>query len=403
MGVYLVSVDDYNLPDITTVQSLKELNWDDVDCLIFHSTTDSNLDLGLYISSAKEKVKKVIYINSTISPLNFCLFAGLDADIYDSEELLEDEETLQLLIDEYKETGMTVSIGDKDLEVLAKSVATITASSAETVRELFNNSYWVKTLETAVKNVDNALSRSAHVNIQMVDLLKEATTIVSNLEESHEKSTVEIMKLKNTVEEIQTKTKSSETIYYGKYNVPVSVNKVLYVRVLGSCLYLNSFLLAYQHYLKAQKQYTSKILFIYPKHQVLLRKITLPRLASDTMDMMRYEQYDQIVTFEPKNTVLTSFFEKSNVNIHIVVDWQYNDDKLNGHMVSKVYGVGGFKEVEMFKIKNEQTLFPVISPPDGIWIPHIKDYHKGTEAVRRNLYYEHCKNSFFKLDKQLSI
>jgi hypothetical protein len=396
----LITLNNYDLPDIRCVKSFDNIDWGTVDCLIFHSTTHNEMLIPLELSKIKDRVGKIIYINKSINPLFYCIFTGMNADIYDIEDYLMDKEMLSFLIDSYKSTGMTVKSPSADIETLAKYIAALSTSSFDSIQKMISNGFWLKTLDTAVSNVGTALSRASKININVLDMLGETTKLINTIEASNESTSLELAQLKEVIEDMSKKARPNTPFMFSTYSVPVNVQKVLYVKAVGNCRYLNSFLLAYQHYLKMNHSFSSKILFVFPKlKNVMSRYKDIPRLAMDTIDIMDIGASNIYATYEPKNAIWEAFFDQPKTGVFIVVDLMFGDDLVKGHMVETLYSASGISDLKRFNIKAERTIFCIYNNPGSIQICHISKYHTATESTKRSMYFDHCGDAFKKLDK----
>lgn len=400
--IALVSVDKYEIPGVTCYDSLKNIDFSNVTCLIFHSSKDSEMDTALILSKLKGQVEKVIYINKKINPLYYCIFTGLDADIYDMEESLSDPSVIQFMIDNYKNTGMAIKPPSADVETLAKGIAALSSMNLENLQKLLNNDFWIRTLNTAMTNVDNALTRASQINIDVVEMLGETMSLIQTLERGNEATSRELVKLKQLVYELEKKEKPNSVFIFHTYHVPVTVKRVLYVRALGYCRYLNSFLLAYQHYLKMNKKLNSKVLFAFPKLKVLMQKYKdIPRLARDSIGMVDLRSHSYFITYEPQRMVLDEFFNQQYVDLFIVMDGMFGDSLLEGHMVETYYALSGISDLQRFDIPPRKAILSLTAPPDSILIPHINKYVEANEHTRRTMYFDKCSDMFKRLDDVL--
>lgn len=401
----LVTTGNYKLKDIRSVKSFMNIDWSGVSSLIFHSTIDGDLDIIKELTSLKDRVEKVIYINSKINPLYYCIFTGLDADIYDSEDFLGDEEMLTFLVEAYKETGMTMKSANDDLDTLAKSIATISSSSFDGLQKLLSNEYWTRTLTTAVSNIDHTLARANEININVVDMLSESNKLIQELEESNGKTTEEISKLNNIIKDMERKNKPSTPFIFSSYTVPVNVPNVLLIKAYGQCRYLNSFILAYQHYLRMTKQVNTKVLFIMPKLKLLMQKYreVATRLAPDSINIVEFQNSQVFVTFEPKKLVMDSFFNQKGVQAFIVVDLMFGDKLVEGHMVKELFAVSSMTDIKNFNLQVEKCIIPISATKHNIHIPHIKNYISANDSTRKSLYFDKCSTQFTTLDNILKL
>lgn len=396
----LITLNNYELPTIKCSKSFKNIEWEDVDCFIFHSSSDGDIEIVQELNNLKGKVEKVIYVNKNINPLHYCIFTGLEADIYDTEDYLMDEEVLTYLINDYKNTGMTMKPAGNDLETLARSIATISTSSVESLQKLVSNGFWLKTLNTAVSNVDKEIVRASQININVVDMLTESAKLIEELKESHANTSTEIEKLTGVITDMERKTRPNTPFMFSTYHVPVTVPRVLYVKAYGHCRYLNSFLLSYQHYLKMDKQYSSKLIFLVPKlkHQMHRFRDVAIRLAPDSLEIVDFNSSSVFVSFEPKKSVMDAFFGQNNVQIFIVVDLMFGDVLVDGHMVKKLDAVSGFSDIQRFNLDGKRCIIPITARSENIQIPHINKYTNSNDATKRSLYFEKCAVSYKKLD-----
>lgn len=401
MGVtLLVSIHNYDLPDIKSVKSLKNTDWSNVDCLIYHSSTDSELDVGLEISRLKGVVPKIIYINQNINPLYYCLFTGLDADIYESEDYLMDASVLQFLQDSYKETGMTIKPPSADLEVLAKGIETITSDNFENIKKLLDNPYWLKTLSTAVVNVEGAMVRNQGVSIGIDEMLSEVAKIVETKKQMEENASNELNDALRLITQMEKKPRPNTPFFFNTYKVPMNSAKVLYIKAYGNCKYLNSFILAYQHYLRNSKQYSSKLLVALPKLKMNIQRYeSVARLAPDSIDMVDMNISDVFITYEPKKIIMDAFFGQPNIQIFIVLDLMLDTDKLiKGHNVHELYALGSLSDVKRFNLKPERCLNALTTNKITLLIPHINKYAETNDSVRKQMYFDKCAETFKKID-----
>ncbi len=392
----------YTLDGVKTVRSIEGMNLSGVDCLIFNSSSDKDMSVLLSLSKIKGVVPKIIYISSKVDPLYYGMFSGLGADIYDNEDYLTDAGVVKYFIDSYKNTGLTMKPPSEDVETLAKSISAISSASEENIRTLVSNKLWLQTLSTSVTNVGVALERSSDVNTKSVESWREISKFIDALSVSNDVTKHEIDKLKVLITDLERNARPNAPFIFSTYTVPQVVNKVLYIRVLGSCRYLNSFVLAYQHYLKMRMQRSSKVLFALPKLKIHMQRYKdMARIAPDSIDILDISSSDVFVTFEPKKIVLDAFFGQSNVELFIVVDLMFSDPLLEGYMVDTFTAVSGVADVKRFNLKAARTIFPLVGLEDSLILPHIAEFAQKTESVRKTLYFKSCEKLYDVLDTVL--
>lgn len=412
----VVSTNHYDYMNFKCIPSLQNIEWENVECLVFHSTRDNDVDAILELSRAGDCVKKVIYINQRINSLYYGLFAGMNADIYNDENMLNDEETLSYLVDEYGNTGMTIKAPSNDMETISKFVATVSKENVETLSKLVKNNLWLQTLETSLKSVETALVRTDEANVGMVEMFNKTSEIISALEEGQTRTTEEIEKLSNylaKIEENSNKNSNNNNMFFfSTFQVPNTIPKVLYIRVYSPCRYLISFISAYQHYLKMTKQVNSKILIAVPRLKQFIKKYEkLPRLAQDTINTNRNLASQEIfVTTEPKPQILNAFFNMKS-DVYFVIDMMFGDALIQGAKVSSLDAVSCVSDIARFGLKSDRCIVPHIGTNLNIVIPHFQKYNtpglansQADTTSKRTKYFEGCKDkSFARLDKLLSL
>ena len=517
MGVnLLVTTKEYNLPNITIVDSLLDVDWETVDCLIFNSSIDDSVTTSIELAKIGESVDKIIYINMDINPLLYSIFNGFEADIYDSEDALQDWDILEFMIESYKETGMTMSPLSEEVDILARGITALSTGEKEDIVKLVNNNLWVQNMTNAVESVSRGVARTDDTSIYLLPMLREVKELVDMMEINQEEGAINLqdltekikvaesmydevqrekrdltlklsskemenrslkearaseeedLKKKNALMEEQIelyneqlklmeeqvkdsdkelssvkgeigvvkeearkmqdllkkkddenqllrrekveleaqlqdaeKNQRSNTPFsYMTVDVPVTVPKVLQIKAYGNCRYLNSFIIAYQNYLKMSKQVNCKVLFIIPKlERNLTRFGEFPRLAVDSISMIDLTS-SIYVTFDPKKAVMDKFFSQQGVHTFIVVDLLFGKPLVKGHMVETLAAVSGLGDVDRFGLDKNKCIFTIDFPAEGIKIPYIPKYMvTKNEQTRKSLYFQKAKSSFEALDK----
>jgi len=405
----LVTVKDFKIKGITTTKSLVGVDLSNIECLIFHSSTDADLDVIFSLSKLKGSVKKIIYISDDLNPVLYQIFRGLDADIYDNSDYLSEDSTVHFLIDDYKNTGLEVKTTSSDLSVLSKGINAI-SSSVDDVKSFVSNKLWVKSLQNAVENVEKALMLGSEVEVKSVESWGEAAKYVGVIKESQDSTMREIETLRKMVEDFevsfreQEKTAKPDSAFiYSTYNVQPSVSKVMYIRGYGHCRFLNSFILSYQAYLKYTLQKSSKVLFVFPKSKlVMARYKSVPRLARDSINFMDIVAHDTFITYEPKKIILDAFFNQSNVHLFIVVDMMFNDQLLEGAKVEHFSALSGCTDIAKFGVSHSRSFLSIAGVEGSMVIPFIREIAGSqNEATKKSLYFKKCNEIYSKVDKIL--
>ncbi len=413
----LVSKDKSNFIDYEWHNSIEGIDWSTVDAFIFNSTIDDDTNFVLGFGKIADAVGKLIYISTEINPLYYGLFAGVNGDIYDDSEYIEDEETLNLLVESYGENdGMVMKSPEEDVVVISTFLASIARDSVETLSDKIKSPMYVKKLEESLDAVQTALVRTDSVNNDMVDMFSKTSKIVEQLKQKNEEVTKEITQVGEKLDELMSTAQSkSGVFYFSTFTVPNRVQKVLYIRVYSPCRYLYTFLDCYADYLRMSRQYSSKLLICSPKFPMHLKKYgAFPRLATETLSTRGIQDNSTFVTFEPKQEVLQSFFSM-NAFVHIVVDMTYGEAPLvKGSTVHTLNALSGISDIEKFGLNAATCIMTQLGPSNAIVIPHLKGfaYTPGAKSkdvptmpsAKRSKYFESCKDKGYKkLDNVLGI
>lgn len=413
---YVVSVNRHDYQSFKCVQSLQNIDWEKVDALIYHNSKDSDVDTILELSRACNCVPKVIYINRQINSLFYGMFAGANGDIYDDEGMLEDEETLTYLIEEYKKTGMTIKAPTDDVDTISKFIASVSKENVDNLANLVKNNFLLQTLKTSVENVETALVRTDKANVNMVEMFNKTSEIINNLQEGQEKTTEEISKLSEYLQTLESRnlSRGSMAIFdFPTFQVPNTLNRVLYIKVYSPCIFLNSFLASYQHYLKMTKQISSKILVCVPKLKQYIKKYErLTRLAPETINQRGIQNNDIFVTHEPKSQILSAFFSMKS-EIFIVIDMMFGDVLLKGAKVVTFNAITGISDIQRYGLQAKDCIMPFTGLNTSIIIPRINSFGfiKGPDGKqipapdnsKRSKYFDACKDKYYRLDKALNL
>lgn len=188
---------------IPCVTSLAEVDFTAIDCLVYHSSKDTDINAVMSLSDRGNSLKKVIYINSEIDPVYFAIFTGLDADIYNVESYLTEKDVLSYLISDYKNTKMTITPVSSDLETLQKLLGKGQTRSPEELQELFSNKFLVKTVSKALSNVEHAVTRAYSLNGSLIDMFSDTRKLINELIESHQEKRIELQKMLEMVDKLE--------------------------------------------------------------------------------------------------------------------------------------------------------------------------------------------------------
>ena len=394
---------DVEVEGFEVVKSIEGVDWGTVMGVIFNSCVDDDLTLMLGLSKLKGKLDFIIYINDNIPPLYFSLFDGLDADIYNGEDVLSDKDTLDFLVSKFGKTGFTIQSPSQDFQALYKSISEVLENNTAKAVELLSSDLWHKTVQGALATVDTSLARSNQINTDMVKILSKAQEHTELLKANNAEINDKLEELNATVEEVYSKGMSASPILYPTYNVPSATRRVLYIKFYSACPYLVSFIQSYQHSLRVTRSLRSKALLVLPSLPIFINRYKeIPRLATETLGVLD-NKYTLCCTFEPKKSVMEKFFS-SDEDVYFVLDMMYGNNLVKGAHVVQYSAVSGLKDLERFGLSAERTFFSVSGVKGGLIIPYIYDYSTAsTDVIRYSLYFDKCKDLNDRLDKILGI
>lgn len=408
-GVVVITTKEVVLEGYKVQRTIKGIDWKDVTCLVYNSCEDPDMTVILELSRAKNYVKNFIFISNSLNSIYYCIFQGLNADIYDDESYIMDTGILDFLVTNYKSTGMTVKGSSENLDILAKGVAAFASGNIENLQKLIDSPVLKKTLDNALVQVDNAVARADGIGTDVVEVFSELNTYVNNLLDKNAKTSAEIENLEKMLKTYENNPnftagmRLNSGVTYPTFTIPVQIQRVLYVKVYGHCSYLNSFLLAYQDYLTMVKQKKCKILMIQPKVELTMRKFKdVPRLARDSVSMMDFKS-DFYITFEPIKMVMEAFF-KQNAHVFIVVDYLGSKDPIvKGHMVRQLNAVASTSEVEVFNLNPKTVISALVGFKESMILPRIKGYAQANKTTKLQMYSSQYMDKYQRLDQLLDL
>lgn len=401
----LITTEGYTLKGFTVTDTILGIDWGGIEGVIFNSCKDDDLAVLSEIAKVKDSLKYIIYVSSDIKPIFFSLFSGVNADIYDSSELLGDAAIVEFMITQYHKTGLTIKSSSQEFANLNKSLTKVISAGEDDVHNFVQNKLWKKTVHEALATVDTALARNDQINSDMVQIIGQAKDKMDKLIDTNQEISEQLESLTSSVAEFSNNV-SATPMLYPSYKVSAATKRVMYIKCYSHCSYLVSFLIAYQKYLKQTIGVDSRILLVLPNLPVFTSRYKeLPRLAIETLGVLTNLNKELYCTFEPKREVMKRFFDGNNVT-YIVVDEMYSSQVISsGAKVEKFYGVSGRSDLARFNLDASRTFFPVVGLEDGFVIPYIQDYNTKYNSVPTKLqaYYAVCKSLYERLNKILGI
>lgn len=397
----VISKEDYGLLEYTQVKTVQEvldmveLDAGEVEGVVYHTTDESLGEVAVGLTQIKTKVAKLIYIRQEPVAILVNLIHGLEGSIYDNEEMLRDEGVLDYLYEAYGETGMELKKVSKSIEQVDTFISTIISQETTEIEKLKANTLWMQTVEKTIGDMKYSIERSEVADVELVTMLADTIKYVTKIEKEQKTVNKELKETKRVVDEMERRYSEmgqNTAFYFTTYTVPNTVTRVLNVKVYSPCPYLKSFLESYQHYLKMEKQMSSKMLIAIPKLKQVMRKYEgYARLDAETIGYMKVGAVDDVmVTHEPKPCVLDAFFNM-RVDVHIVIDLMYGESLIKGPKVNTLNAISGLKDAQLYGVKAKDCILPLIGTQSSIRIPYIKGFSTESETGQKTAYFQECK------------
>lgn len=403
----LVTTGDYTPEGYRVVRSIADMDWDNVEGIIFNDSKDDDYTVLSELSNpaVREKLKFVIYINSELKPIFYGLFSGMGADIYNDNSHLESIEVLDFIVSQYGQNkGLTIKSPSQNLAVLNKSLEKVLSDDSKDAT-IITNKVWKKTVSEALAVVDTTLTRADQINSDMVHVIGRAKEKTDELMETNSEMSENLKNLSAAINDFSNGVSPTPMIY-SAYKVSSATKKVMYIKCYSHCTYLMSFLQAYQSYLKHTKGVDSRILLVLPNLSVLATRYqSIPRLATESLGAMMNMNRPLYCTFEPKRDILNKFFDGNNM-LYIVVDEMFSNSIIGpGAKVEKFSAVSSISDVTRFGLDRNRTFFPIVSEKGGFNIPYINDYSTkyNTDTLKISAYFGACSGLYNRLDKIFDI
>lgn len=411
-NVLVISTRELSLKGVTIVDSIKGIEWGKWDYVVFNSCKESDSETLTQLTAIRDFPKiKVVLIGAEIQTLWYYIFTGLDADIYEGLEYLEEQDIFEYLLDNFHNNKeMCVKNPTEGVESLGKFLTLFSTASSEEILETVNNKLWLSSLHEVVEYTHNSLIKTSDMGSEVLVLMSKTHEMVKTLEESQVNTMNQIVELQRIVKELtenvaspSSDTKKNAPTIFSTYRVPLAVKNVMYIRVISEIPYINSYLVAFQHYLKINKQLNSKILLMYRKSKVDMERFShLQTLAPETVGLID-NNYDKVaITYEPTKAVLDSWFKGSNkTNLFIIIDYLKGDSMITGHNVKEYYTVSGMTDMrKLGKDKKERCFVALVGLAKNLRIPAITGYTSLKEKDKLSYYQKNCMESFERITNE---
>lgn len=397
--------------------SLVNADFSGESVIILHNSgdTDDVLIQELTKLWARDRNKKFIYINSELSPLLQTFFFGLGGLVIDFDDALADADILISIIEDYRDCDYRVQAPAEKFLELRRALDSIIDGNLDpsSVYEIVTNADWRGQLKSTMNVVSSSLTvidKSNHALVKFVDHTREAMLHyrdeIAKIKQSLTEAT-EANERARAVSSISDDTNTNRIRTFPPVQLPVHVPKVLYIHELSPCMFLTSFLMAYQQYLKTKKAVTTRLLIV-QQDSDMGRERYSPKIFynidKNSVGKQAPATTDKFVIAEPRQDLMNYFFSASNCKCFIVLDRFLQKTQVirSSPKVKMLYASNSVHVFEEKQIMKKNTIAPMRKDisEGGFSIPYLQNYNR-QNAV--GAYFQTCREMYAKLDSLLDF
>lgn len=374
--VNFVVVKDFN--------RVKELNG--VDTLIIHRYDDTDFNAGVHITDLYNKgsgIKTFIYINESPSTTMKMTIRGVKGFCFEDEFYFEDEDELVALIEELdSEEGQEFAAAAPALDVLDDFVGAFAKGDDRVKTPLFLAKVTDSVKELSEITQQQQLQLDA-MGTSALEVFYSASNLIRNMKSQNSIIESKLRELEAGLSNGGSSNRQqfqNSVQFFSQYTYRGSA-KVLLIREYAPCRYLTSFVLGYLHHLHYELNRRPKAIFVIAKGQgTSLKYDEWPIITNENMTLGSLYSNEIVATSNPKREVMKDLLTTPN-DVFIVVDRLYGSvDIVSGRHI-KINAVGSRSDVARYKIKPDETIFPVTKQPVQLFdIPVIKSFPVEVEA-----------------------
>ena len=419
----------------TTVTKLESIANEllNIGIFIYHSSEDDDLTTYRFFSVMKEnKPTVVIYANNDLDYTLVPIFEALNADIYKTEDILNDKNTLKFCLSKYNKSPLAVKSSEGDVQRLTKFIEDIKGDTSKALSYV-NNPMWLAALNKSVQRVGTEIRKYEQATGQMVTVVQNIDETVQSLEANVNKQQEDIVKLVKELKEAEDKykeatiknkqeevnTMANELLpnknvlsSFSAYNAKPSVPYTLYIQVKKTCPYLLSFLYYYTQTMLKREKKNIKVLLLLPKGKMWVQYHDAFKVLN--AEYLKFGSNEKMVnqiywTSDPTNNFWNYVFKDiHNVDGFIVVDYIMDEILLTGSKITYMRaGLGThFLTAEgKSNIPIENTIFSMYGDERGIVLKTIEGYESIKEDNNRaSKYYNAYRDTaYLKMSRLLHI
>lgn len=408
-----------------TVDSVERLvpNIGNIGILIFHSSIDDELSLYRFLGILKDKRPvALIYANAELNYSLVPIFETMKADIYNTEDILTDKNTLNFCITKYGKSPLALKSSANDINRLNKFISDIKGDSSKALLYV-NNPMWLSALSNSVQRISFELQKYEQATGQMVSVVQNIDETVQSLEKNSANQQTEMLKLaeslktmeakynealvqqsKQNTDDLATKLLHNKNSLnsFPPYQAKPSVPYTTYIKVKKSCPYLLTFLLCFIQAMRMQKRKNVKLILLLPKGKTWIQyHDSFKALTPENLKFSANAPLDSVGywTADPTSKFWDYIFKETHkVDGFIVVDYIMDDVLLLGSKITYMragIGSGTIKGEDLSAIPVENTFFSLEGDPKGIVLKTIEGYESLTVQVRGNKYFNEYRDTAY--------
>lgn len=377
-----------------------------VDIVIIHKFDETDFDAGVFISDLnKSGDKKFVYINDSPTSAMKMLMNGVGGFCFEDEFYLEDEDELVALIEDLDSTaGQQLALAAPALSVLDDFVGGFSRGEDRVKAPI----YLAKVKEAV--NELSVLTQEQQIQLttmgeSAIEVFQKASQIIRNMNSTNEMIRQKLADLENGMSNASEKSMFSNNIMFFAPYTYRSNAKLLLIREYAPCRYLTSFVLGYLHHLHYELNRRPKLVFVIQKGAGVMAKYEgeeWPIITQDNMNLATLYDGEIVVTNNPKKEVMKELTSKPN-DVFVIVDRLYGSMDIVSGRVVKVNAIGSRSDVARYKVKPEETIFPVTRQPKQLFdIPVIKSFPVDIEA-RYAMYNQVMSDRYSMLDAKIGL
>lgn len=378
---------------------LSTANYSSEKVIILHNSLDD--DVTLLEELAKlyrlDNSRKFIYINSEPSPMLTSYFFGVGGIVLEDEFPLSDGELLNDIIQEYQDCEFKTKTPKEEFSDLSKAMERIISGNLDEdeLHEILTSPDWLSQIRSSIKAVSTTLVRvdNSHKELAVyVDHSRDVFTKLRN-EITSVKSKLENALLAATEAQNHQSDSSNKNkvMLYPSMQLPIGIERVLYIKELSPCSHLTSLILTYAAYLEKIKAKRTRVLIVQQNASTLDRYPEDVFYSLSSLNTTRSIPQDKkyLVTGDPTQKVLQHFFS-GDLNCYIIIDrlMQSNNLLNPSPKVKMLYASDSISLLQRKGIAMSKTIVPCRPAGDGgINIPFYINYRQLPNAMQRIMTY----------------